>query len=388
MTRARLSPLRSALTPLAGAALGVLAGCSDSGAGASAVQHRQAVPVRVATAVEKDVPVRLRAIGTVEAYANLSVKSRVEGHVAEVHFREGQEVQAGAMLFSIDAREFEAALRQAEANLARNRAEAENARVEAHRLTQLLKQQIVSQDEYDQAQTHAAAMRATVNADEAAVEVAKLQILYCRITSPIEGRIGAILVHVGNVVKPDESVLALVNQVRPVYVAFSVPQQNLSEIRRRAQAAPLRVDAYTDSSYEHTVKGELSFIDNQVSTETGTVMLKALFPNDHEELWPGQFVDIMLTLTTLPEAVVVPSAAVQTGQQGQYLYVVHPDNTVELRMVRTGADVGPEVVIEENLRPGERVVTDGQFLLAPGVTVEVKQNGTEQPGATPPAPAA
>jgi multidrug efflux system membrane fusion protein len=339
--------------------------------------------------VEKDVPVQVRAIGTVEAYANVAVKSRVEGHVAEVHFREGQQVRPGDRLFTIDAREFEAALRQAEANLARRRAEAEHARVEVQRLSQLLEQEIVSQDEYDQAHTQAAAMRASLDADAAAVEAAKLQVLYTRITSPIEGRIGQILADVGNVVKPDDTVLAVVNQVRPIYVAFSVPQQELAEIRRRAAAAPLPVDAYTDAAHQLVATGELSFIDNQVNTATGTVLLKAAFANDQEELWPGQFVEAVLTLHVRPRAVVVPSAAVQTGQQGQYLFVIGPDNAVELRHVRTGQHLGGDVVIEENLRAGERVVSEGQFLLAPGMTVEVKKDGAEQqPGAAAHGPAA
>jgi multidrug efflux system membrane fusion protein len=372
---------------LVGAGLGV-SGCTDQGVGAAAVHQRQAVPVRAATAVEKDVPVQTRAIGTVEAYTNVSVKSRVEGHVAEVHFHEGQQVRPGDLLFTIDARQFEAALRQAEANLARHRAEAEHARVEVQRLSQLLKQQIVSPDEYDLAHMQAVALRATLDADAAAVEAAKLQVHYCRITSPIDGRIGQILTDVGNVVKPEDTVLAVVNQVRPIYVAFSVPQRELGEIRRRSSEGPLRVDAYSDATRELVATGELSFIDNQVNTATGTVLLKAEFANDREELWPGQFVEAVLALYVRPRVVVVPSAAVQTGQQGQYLFVIDPDNTVELRHVRTGQDLGDEIVIEENLRAGERVVSEGQFLLAPGMTVEIKEGGVEPPGAPAHGPAA
>jgi multidrug efflux system membrane fusion protein len=371
---------------LALAATAVLGACSDNGVGAAAAQRRQAVPVRAATALEKDVPIQLRAIGTVEAYASVDVKSRVDGQVAEVHFREGQEVHKGDLLFTIDPRPFEASLRQAEANLARHRAEAENARVEAQRLTQLLAQQIVSQDEFDQAQTRAAAMRSSVDAEQAAVDNAKLQLLYCRISSPIDGRIGRILVNLGNVVKADESTLAVVNQIRPIYVGFSVPQQTLAVIRQRAEGAALRVDAFTGAAHQ-AASGELSFIDNQVNTDSGTVRLKALFSNEQEQLWPGQFVDTLLTLTTQPRAVVIPSAAVQTGQQGPYVFVIAADRTVELRNVRTGADLGEEMVIDDNLRAGERVVTDGHFLIAPGMTVDIKETAAEAPQATPPSPA-
>jgi multidrug efflux system membrane fusion protein len=369
------------------AALGSLPGCSKSDADPAAAQRRPAVPVRAATAVEKDVPIQLRAIGTVEAYASVDVKSRVDGQVSEVHFREGQEVRKGDLLFSIDARPFEAALRQAEANYERRRAEAQNARVEAQRLTQLLAQQIVSQDEYDQAQTQAAAMGSTVDAERAAVDNAKLQLLYCRITSPIDGRIGRILVNLGNIVKSDETTLAVVNQIRPIYVRFSVPQQTLPTIRDHSEGVPLRVDAVADAAQGKVVSGELSFIDNQVNTDSGTVLLKGLFTNAHEELWPGQFVDTLLTLSTQSRAVVIPSAAVQTGQQGPYVFVIDANHTVELRTVRTGEDLGEEMVIDENLRAGERVVTDGHFLIAPGMTVEVKETAAEAPPVTPVSPA-
>jgi multidrug efflux system membrane fusion protein len=345
------------------------------------------VPVHAATAVEKDVPIQLRAIGTVEAYASVDVKSRVDGPVSEVHFREGQEVHKGDLLFSIDPRSFEAALRQAEANLQRHRAEAQNARTEAQRLTQLLAQQIVSQDEYDQAQTQAAAMNSTVDAERATVDTAKLQLAYCKISSPIDGRIGRILVNLGNVVKADETTLAVVNQIRPIYVRFSVPQQTLPNIRDKAAGGALRVDAVADATQGKVVSGELSFIDNQVNTDSGTVLLKALFTNAHEDLWPGQFVDTLLTLSTQPRAVVVPSAAVQTGQQGPYVFVIGADHTIELRTVRTGEDLGEEMVIDENLHAGERVVTDGQFLIAPGMTVEVKETAAEAPPVTPASPA-
>lgn len=364
-----------------------LAACSDPGAGASAAHSRdQAVPVRAATAVAKDVPVQLRAIGTVEAYATVEIKSRVEGQVAEVHFREGQVVREGDRLFSIDARPFEAALREAEANLARDRAEASNAAAEAERMRRLLDQRIVSQDEYDRAKTRAAALRATVEADEAMVESARLQVTYSEVQSPINGRIGRILVNRGNVVKPNETPMAIVNQIQPIYVSFSVPQQELAEVRRRAAEGDLTVDVSPGDEGAQPIAGRLSFIDNQVDTGTGTLLLKAEFANQDEALWPGQFVDSFITLAVLRNAVVVPDAAVQTGQQGQYVYVIATGDSVELRPVRTGEHVGGEVVIEDGLRAGERVVTDGQLQLAPGSRVEVKSDDAS-PSATPPSQA-
>lgn len=367
---------------LAGAAL-LLAGCSDAGFKEAVQRRQQVIPVRAAVAVAKDVPVQLRAIGTVEPFASVSIKSRVEGQVSRVHFGEGQEVRQGDLLFTIDKRSFEAALRQAEANLARSRAEAANAEAGRKRLAQLHTQQIVSQEEYDQAQTRAASAGATVAAEEAAVDRARLQLQYCTITAPIGGRIGRILVNVGNVVKADDTVLAVVNQIRPIYVAFAVPHHELPEIRSRAAAGRLVVEAFPRAAHEGLVVGELSFVNNTVDTATGTVLLKALFPNADEALWPGQFVDTLLTLSVRSAAVVVPSAAVQTGQRGPYVFVIGADRTVSIRQVRTGPERGGEMVIEDDLRAGEEVVVDGQSQLAPGMSVEIKDGA----GATP-APAA
>lgn len=393
MTTTSLRPWRNAVSALGAAVdLVVIAGlacslnaCSDPGADASADQrHKRVVAVRATAAIEKDVPIQLREIGTVEPYATVSIKSRVDGQVSDVHFREGQEVSKGDLLFAIDPRPFEAAVRQAQANLDRARAEAKNAEVEAQRLSKLLTEKIVSQDEYDQAQTRSASMLAMVKADEAAVDKSKLDIQYCYIRAPIDGRIGQILINQGNVVKSDETTLAVVNQIRPIYVDFSVPQQELPEIRRRSAAGTLRVEAYLTKEQEQPILGELSFINNQVDTDTGTVLLKALFANDDEALWPGQFVDTVVRLSMQAKAVVVPSSAVQTGQQGQYVFSIGPDLTVELRTVRTGAVVGDEIVIEEGLKGGDRVVTDGQLQLAPGMTVEVKDEAPGPPAAARP----
>jgi len=344
---------------------------SEGHAGAAVRDTEAAVPVVVATAARKDVPVLVRAIGNVEAYSTVSIKTQVEGQLADVHFQEGQMVHKGDLLFTIDPRPFEAQLRRDEANLARDVAEANNADVEHKRLTKLLAQGFVSQDEFDQAKTKAAAMRAATKADEAALENAKLRLQYCTIRSPIDGRVGQILVHQGNVVKENDTTLAVINQIQPAYVSFSVPEQELPQIRQRAAAWPLTVEALV-AGRSDPVTGELRFINNTVNPTTGTILLKGLFANTDETLWPGQFVEIHLTLGVQNGAVVVPAEAIQTGQQGSFVFVVTPDLTAEVRPIVSGHRTGPEVVVTQGLTPGERVVTDGQVRLAPGSKVEIK----------------
>lgn len=351
-------------------------GCSsgsDAEATAGTRSRKEIVPVTVATAVEKDVPVQVRAIGNVEPYSTVSVKSQVEGQLAEVHFQEGDRVASGELLFTIDPRPFQAALEQAQANLQKDLAEAKNAEVDAKRRAELLAKGFVSPDESDSAQARAASLRAAVDADKAAVDTAKLRLQYCYIRSPIDGRIGQLLAHRGNVVKANDTLLVVINQVRPVYVSFSVPEQELPQIRARAATQTLQVQAFLPNhEADAPVTGELSFINNTVDTTTGTIMLKGTFSNTDEALWPGQFVDIVLTLTTRPKTVLVPSQAVQTGQQGPYVFVVTPDLTAEVRPVVPGDTIGSDTIIAKGLAPGERVVTDGQVRLAPGFKVELK----------------
>lgn len=342
----------------------------------------EAVPVTIATVVQKDVPVQIRAIGSVEAYSTVSVKSRVAGQLVEVNFKEGQEVKKGELIFLIDPRPFKAALNQAEANLAKDIAQMKKAEADARRYTDLFKRGIVSQQDYDQNRTNFEAMRATVKADEAAVENARVQLGYCYIYSPIDGRIGKLMVNQGNMVKDNDTVLAVINQIKPIYVDFSVPEQDLPRIRRYMAVEKLEVQAIIPNDKDSAAVGELSFINNQVDTSTGTILLKAIFPNENEALWPGQFVNVVLTLTRQTNAVVVPSTAVQTGQQGNYVFVVKPDLTVESRPVILGNELGREVVIARGLQPGEKVVTEGQLRLAPGIKVEIKgkvaESGTQE----------
>jgi multidrug efflux system membrane fusion protein len=368
-------------TLLVALALGVSACFSGSGEGGG--DQKQAVPVTVATAVQKDIPVQLRAIGNVEPYSTVSVKSQVVGQLAHVHFVEGQRVDKAALLFTIDPRPFEAELRQAEAAVARGIAEARNAEVDAKRRTQLLAQGFVSRDEYDQSQTKAAAFAAAVKADEAAVENARLELQYCYIHSPIDGRVGQLLVHEGNVVEANDTLLAVINQVRPVYVSFSVPEQDLPEVRQRAGEGKLPVQAFLPHHDGTPIVGDLSFINNTVDTTTGTVLLKALFQNDDESLWPGQFVDVAVTLAVHRDAVLVPAEAIQVGQQGQYVFVVAADNSAEVRPVVPGNRSGSDMVVTQGLTAGERVVTEGQIRLAPGMMVQIKDGSGSDGHPTP-----
>jgi multidrug efflux system membrane fusion protein len=333
----------------------------------------EAVPVRAAAAERRDVPVEVSTVGTVEAFSTVEVRSQVEGELSRVAFTEGAEVQEGDLLFVVDPRPFEAKLHQAEGALARDRAEATNARANAKRVTTLLREGVTSHDESDRARAQSDALAAAVAADEAAVEEARLSLQYCYIHASIGGRIGQLLVHEGNVVKVHDTVLAVINQIRPVDVAFSVPQQELPAIRRRLGAgATLPVSATLGDAKAPAATGQLEFVNNTVDTTTGTVLLKARFANADETLWPGQFVRVTLTVDTLHDVVTVPAPAVQTGQSGSYVFVIGADGTVESRPVETGRAAGGLEVIERGIAAGDRVVTDGQIRLAPGTHVVVK----------------
>ncbi|MEK7210403.1 MAG: efflux RND transporter periplasmic adaptor subunit [Candidatus Binatota bacterium] len=334
---------------------------------------RQAVPVHVANVVQKTIPVELRAVGTVEAYSTVSVRSQITGSLTRVHFKEGRDVQKGDLLFTIDPRPFEAALKQAEAILARDVAQLENALQQARRYEELVKKQYVSQEQYDQIRTNAGALEAVVQADKAAVENARVQLSYCYIYSPVTGRTGSLLVSEGNVVRVNDATpLLVINQVSPIYVNFTLPEQHLSEIKRRMDGGNLGVEANLQNE-NLDEQGVLSFVDNAVDRTTGTIRLKATFANDSRRLWPGQFAQVALTLSNQPDAIVIPSQAVQTGQDGQHVFVLKSDSAVELRSVVVSRTLDGEAVIEKGLQPGEKVVTDGQFLLGPGSKVQVKQ---------------
>ena len=331
------------------------------------------VPVTVAAVVQKTVPVQILAIGNVEAYSTVGVKAQVGGQLLHVHFREGQEVKKGDLLFTIDPRPFEATLRQAEANLSKDSAQLENARVEVGRYADLVKKGYVAQQQYDQIRTNFATLEAAVEADRALVENARLQLKYCYIYSPITGRTGSLIANEGNVIKANaDTSIVVVNQVQPIYVTFSVPEQYLGEIRKYMGGGTLKVEAFPSKGDKNPAVGRIAFIDNVVDTATGTIKLKGSFDNRDKRLWPGQFIHVVLTLTVQNNAVVAPTEAVQTGQQGQFVFVVKDDLTAEVRPVVVSRTSGGESVIEKGLTPDEKVVTDGQIRLMPGAKVEIK----------------
>jgi multidrug efflux system membrane fusion protein len=318
------------------------------------------------------VPVQVQAIGNVEPYSTVSVKAQVNGPVTAVHFTEGQDVKKGDPLFSIDPRPFQVALEQAQAALAKDVAQLENAKAQEGRYAKLLQEGVIAQEQYDQFRTNYRAYEAAVTADQTMIEGAKLNLAYCSIRSPIDGRTGSLAVHVGNLVKAnDVPILVVINQVNPIYVSFSVPQQYLAEIRARMASSPPRVEAFIEGD-PHAEEGVLTFVDNTVDASTGTIRLKARFENRARRLWPGQFVNAVLTLGVERGAVLVPSEAVQEGQQGSYVFVIKPDLTAEVRPVTAGRRSAHDTVIEKGLAAGEQVVTDGQIRLVAGTKVELK----------------
>jgi multidrug efflux system membrane fusion protein len=362
----------------------ILTGCAKEGAASSAGKPAgmaAPVPVNVATALQKDVPIDVRVIGTVEPYSTVTIKSRVAGQIVKVGFQRGQDVKKGDLLFEIDRRPFEAALAAAKANLARDIATAKNARQEAEFQEDIFKRGAGAQREFDRALAAAEAAEAQVEADKAAVRNAQVQLDYCTIASPLDGRTGDLMVYEGSVVKNDDTSLVTINQIAPIYVSFSVAERYLPQIRQYMAAIdkPLTVDVTFPQANVPAEQGELTFVDNQVDRTTGMIQLKGTFDNDNRVLWPGQFVNVALVLTTLPDAVVVPSQAVQTGQRGQFVFVVKPDNTVESRTVTTGPIWNDLTVIEKGIAANDAVVTDGQLRLAPGARITVKNAPGTQP---------
>jgi len=384
-------------------ALALLQGaCSRKADSAKPGAAPPAVPVAVSPAVQKPMPVQVQAIGSAEANMVVSVRAQVGGELVKVHFKEGQDVKKGDPLFTIDRRPFQAALaqvqatmsqhqaaqRQAEANLSRDQAQLENAKVEEERYRRLVAGGFVAREQYDQFltglktaeatieadQAAVATAKALIRADEAMVETAKLNLAYTEIRSPIDGRTGSLMLHEGNVVRSGgttDSTLLVINQIQPIYVSFTVPQQQLPAIKTYMQAGTLQVEA-VPTGEQKAERGVVTFVDNAIDPATGTVRLKATFSNPEKRLWPGQFSNVTLTLTVDPDAIVVPSQAVQTGPQGQYVFVVKPDSTAETRRVVVKRSQGSDSVIASGLKPGENVVVDGQPRLQQGTKVEVK----------------
>jgi multidrug efflux system membrane fusion protein len=370
------------------------------------------VPVVVATVAQKDVPINIDVIGNVEAYSTISVKAQLGGQLTKVYFQEGDYVKKDDQLFTIDPRPYQAqlsqvqaqlsqaranlardtaALGQSEANLARDNANEKYAQVEAGRYAKLFEQGIISREQTDQVHANADALSQTILADKAAIESARAQIVasraavenaaamvenstvqlsYTAIRSPIDGRTGNLTVKQGNIVSPNVMELMTIAEVHPIYVTFSVPESQLSDIKRYMAKGKLQVTAHPQDSAADSETGVLTFIDNTVDPTTGTIKLKGTFQNADNKLWPGEFVRVTLQLTTRPNAIVVPNQAVQTGQDGQFVYVVKQDRTVEMRPVVTGTRVDQDLVVDSGLKPGETIVTEGQLRLAPGSRVQ------------------
>lgn len=394
-----------------------LAGCSSEkpSAAATAQQGRGGgrggrggaggpVPVTTTRVVTRAVPLTIPAVGTAEALQTVQIRAQVTGQLSAIHFIEGQEVRKGQLLFTLDPRPFEAALQQAQAVLARDTATAKNSVSQQARYEDLYKRGLIPRDQYETQTATASAQQATLQADQAAVETARLNLQYTKIASPISGRAGAVSLHVGDLVRANDTTpLLVINQISPIYVTFAVPGRYLTEIRRYQAQKPLDVQARIQSapaagsggppSHDSTAAGsnpeapapavqptaakgplevgQVNFIDNAVDATTGTIKLKATFPNGDHALWPGLFVQVSLLLSTDPNAIVVPAVAVQESQQGQYVYVVKPDRTAELRPVRIERQQGDQVVIAQGLSAGEEVVTDGHLRLTPGAHVTI-----------------
>ena len=329
-----------------------------------------AVPVTVTNAALADIPRQLSAIGSVQPYSTVSVKSQIHGILAKIGFEQGGPVRAGDLIFLIDPRPYEAAYDQTVANLARDQALVVKAEADLRRDSELLTNNIVSPATIDQDKASVDSLKATIAADTAAITNAQVQLSFCYIKSPIDGRIGRLLVNQGNVVKDLDTVLAVINQMKPIFVDFSIPEQYLPVVRERMAAGTLKVEASIPLYPAHCAEGQLLLINNQVDS-TGTILLRAQFANNDEMLWPGQFVNATLTLATEHNVVVVPSTAIQLSQDGKYVCVAKPDDTVEIRKVELGSAYGALSVVTKGVQAGERVVTSGQLRLMPGIKIKV-----------------
>lgn len=361
----------------------LLAGCTSAPPRKAALPP---VPVTVARATAQDVPVRLEAIGSVQAVSTVSIRALVSGELTSVGFKQGDMVHKGQTLFTIDPKPYLATLAQAQANLARDTATLTQAEAQAKRYADLAKLGVISAEQNEQVQATAGASDSVVRADRAAVDSAKLNLSYCTIVSPIDGRTGSLLVQAGNLIQPNTTVLVTINQIAPIYVSFSVPEQYLLPLKSiDAQTKPIvTAQAQGDSQAQadsHIETGTLSFINNSIDNNTGTIQLMGTFPNGSERLWPGEYVNTNILLSVLHHVTVVPATAVLTGQNNMYVYVLMPNGTVQSRTVTTSITTAGLTVLTSGLNPGETVVTDGQLALSPGASVLVRPGANT--GSTP-----
>jgi multidrug efflux system membrane fusion protein len=380
MTTARMPAL--AVCVLVAACM--LGACSDkSGAPAEAKKAAPTVPVLTGQVVEKSMPLRLHAIGNVETVASVAVKARVDGEIVTTNVRDGQDLVKGDPLFQLDQKPYQSQLEQAQANLVHDQAQLDYLRGQEKRYQDLLKQNFVSQEGYAQVAANFRGAQASVSADEAAVQHARINLGYTVIRSPIDGRAGKVMLSAGNMVKANDTVaMVVINQLAPIYVSVAVPEQYLNEIRSRQKSSPLRVEVELEKG--KTIGGKLAFVDNSVDMTTGTIKLRGIFSNSDRQLWPGQFVESWVTLRDEEKALVVPTQALQTGPTSQYVYVVKEDSSVELRPVKVARTEGAETVVAAGLKPGETVVVDGASRLLPGSKVSTKSpDGGKAPDAKP-----
>jgi len=383
-----------------------IAGCSTNKAAPAAKAAAPAAPVSVAQAVSKTVPLEIQAVGNVEAFSTVTVKAQIGGELTQVNFEEGADVKKGDRLFVIDPRPYESQVTQAEANLAKDRAQLQAAqanlardtaqetyaRAQSRRYAELAQQGVLSKDSAEQTNAQATALqeavradnaaiestRANIAADQAALDRANLQLEYCTIVSPIDGRTGHLFVKQGNVIKPNDVDLVTINQLRPIYVSFAIPETDLPTIKSHMAHGKVSVAAYSQNDDTPLETGALTFVENTVDSATGTIRLKALFQNPGVNLWPGEFVRVVVRLNESAAAVVVPATAVQTGQDGTFVFVLKSDMTVEARPVVTGRTFQREIVIQKGLSGGETIITEGQLRLVPGSRVQVKSTSPSQ----------
>jgi multidrug efflux system membrane fusion protein len=370
----------------AGALLGaVAAGAMLYDAAAPRPAHSQAagggqagVPIRVATAVTKPTPVEFDTIGNVQTIASVAVKSRLDAVIDQVLVKDGQFVKAGDVLFKLDNRAADAMVHQADATLARDQVQLANANRNADRDKSLIAKDYVSHQQYDNDSSTAAALEATVKADQAALENAKVQLSYYTITAPLDGRVGMIAIKQGNSIKSNDVPLATVNQIQPIYVSFALPQNELPELRNAMAQGPVQVQVLAQGDKGTPVTGKVAFFENSIDATSGTITVRGTFDNAEQRLWPGQFVNVSVLVRTDPNALVVPPAAVQVGQNGTYVFVVKDDNTTEIRPVTVDRTVGGMTVIGKGLQPGDKIATDGQLRLGNGTHVQIVTDAPKQ----------
>ena len=385
MTRTR----RSLVVALVGGAAALALTACRGGQGSESARANQGpvpVPVVAGPVVRKTVPLTLRAIGRVEPISTVAVRARVAGELTRAWFTEGESVRKGQTLFTIDPRPYQAVMAEAEARLARNEALLKKAEADASRYAGLVQQDYVTKEQYDQVVTNVAALKAQITADEATIETARLNLSFCTISAPVAGRTGTLLIKAGNLIRPnDERTLVTINQTSPIYVTFTLPAQYLAQVQGRTRNG-LEVTAFAPERPDDRHTGTLTFIDNAVDVATNTIQLRGTFGNQDEALWPGQFVSVVLNLGNEPDRVVAPAAAVQTSQQGQYVFVIAADGTTTQQLVTVERQDDTDAVIASGLTGGETVVVEGHLRVVPGGRVRVTTPGAAQP-ATRTAPA-